>query len=352
MLINKIDTNNNVVLDFGKSKNTNFNANSRENKTNNKIMILALGTLASAGIAAVALKNPKFRTQINLLKNKIGLELPKKQAETMSKTAAKTAVSTFTIASAMTALARVEKQKAKKIENKENEVILKDFAEENTPVITVAELHDIAEDGGIIPLSVFKINGEEFVLPEIKKAEDNETAEGCLSLEDFKNAQGTFFNGNAYLASEPYDGKIVISKDNEQIIMNYENGVLNKTQVNELNEDGTYNPVLRKTIKKYPEGTKVIKVLKRRYTKDNSADSVQWFTEKTYKINDSSIDITDNDLFNQELSTYYRKQKNGTWKGIYEDRVFDFYTGSHIIPRYVDTGKILTPRQYKKFMRG
>ena len=352
MIINKIDTNNNVVLGFGKSKNTNLNGNSKENKTNDKAMMLALGTLAAAGIVAVALKNPRFRTQINLLKNKIRPELPKKPTETISKTAAKTAVSTFTVASAMTALARAEKQKAKETENKENEVILKDFAEENTPVITVTEPHEITEDGGIIPPSLFKINEEKFVFPEIKEAEDNETAEGGLSLEDFKNAQGTFFNGNAYLASEPYDGKIVISKDNEQIIINYENGVLNKTQVNELKEDGTYNPVLRKTIKTYPDGTKVIKVLKRRYSRDDSAESVQWFTEKTYKINDSSIDIIESDVFNQEIGTYYKKQKNGKWKGIYEDKVFDFYRGPHIMPKDVYTGKILSPRQYKKFMKG
>ena len=343
MLINKISTNNTIYSSFGKynkiTSNNNLTDNKSKIKSNNKKEIaLILGALALAGVITVALKNPqKIKTQINLLKNKILPETSKKEVQSVSKKAA--AISGVAVISAMA------------VKPNEGEKDKTDNVAENIVPVIDAVPYDVNIDDNNV--EVFESETNPSVVEEIeKKAENEEELTEGFSIEKFKKAQGNFVEGKAYLASEPYTGKIIILKGNEQIIMNYENGDLNKTEINEKDNQGIYEPKVIKLFEKDENGTKKIKIFNRKYSLQDSEPTVQWFVAKSYTINDSDIEIMTNDIFDQKLGTYYRKQKNGKWNGYYEDRVFNFYTGPHIIPRDISTGKILTTKQYKKFLEG
>ncbi|MBQ9245694.1 hypothetical protein IJ182_05450 [bacterium] len=345
MQINKINANYASNINFGKIKKTNVTENTQKNNTNNsKKLLLALGALALTGSVIVTLKNHKFEAQINKAKKALEeSDTIKKAFENFSKNKKKIALGAAAVAGsgavASAAISKDEKSEVDVLPQNENEDKLFDKK----------EISEISENN--TPEDIEK--NDESVIKAGKAVEESTKA---LTLEDFKKANGEFWKSEAYIGNNPYTGDIILKETgNEKIVATYEDGYLTQATTNVKVENGSFEPQKIKNYSTDRNGTTTVEIKKRKYDIDNRVDGLkladEWYTDEIFKINDSEVTILNHTPFNDYLETHFKEQKDGSWKGYYEDRRFNTKTQKYeVVQIDAETHNVLNKRQVKKIM--
>ena len=328
MNIEKIGAYSVKTVNFGKSKTKTAPSNINHKKDNKQKVIFALGALALISMAYVAYTKKKFGSEINILKEQIFNKQSKNIPVYASGTAAVIGA---------TAIALNEDKKQPKTEAADDDLRK-----------SMAKIKQEIENKPIEKFTLKKTDVDKTEeQPEIKSEQ--------LTLEDFKKANGHFYRGNAYIDGNGYTGDILIQRKTNKIEMSYEKGELKKSVFSLKNIRGKYEKSEIRTYNKNEDGTRVTEKFERDFShrkiEDNALFYETWQKTEVIQVSDSKISIQKLTHFGDYLGTYFKKQKDGSWKGYYENREFNDRTKLFdIVARDTDTNKKLTRREIKKFM--
>ncbi len=357
MIINKINAYNNAYLGFGKIKRNNQQNNNTDKQHNKKKKILlALGTIALTGAAIIAYNNPKIKSKFISLKkipakgNSLAESAEKISDDIINNAgfAAGGAAALIGAGVIMNKADELQGSSARKYSNPSHD---KERTDEPSATDTpqaansaVNKTEDIIENPSSEPIHTSETDKQ-----AVSSDSNVSFSVDELSLNDFINKKGEFVSGKAYINSIPYSGNIVVQRKDKQKVLTYDFGELKSSLINRQKEDGSYEPVSKKTYSVDKAGTRTI-VTRKCYT--NSKGEQQWFKESIFKANDSEISVIHiNHPFKDANETYLKREKNGKWVGYQEERGFDYQNGYYVLPKDIHTNKIISPRKFNKFQK-
>ena len=328
MNIEKIGVYSVKSINFGKVKRNAVPNNTNRTTRKNSDVKFVLGTLA--GMTYLAYKNRKLTAEVEALKKQI---VPEKDIDDMSKNAAGTDDTS-------------DKSAAVKKDDKPSGSL----AGDNSLAESLARIKQKREGDSIVKFSPkFSIDKTSSV------AENTETIENGMSLENFRKANGRFLLGDAYINGNAYTGNIVIEGNKKKIELSYEQGQLKQSVSSLKNVFGKYEKNELRTYDKNPDGTRVTEVFERDYAHRKVGEDElfyeTWQKTEVIQVSDSKISIEMLTHFGDYLGTYFKKQKDGSWKGFYEKREYNNRTKMFdIVPRNIYTDEKLSRRAARKIM--
>lgn len=157
-----------------------------------------------------------------------------------------------------------------------------------------------------------------------------------FSLEEFLSKNGTFKKGAAYIDNKPYSGIIKARNGENQVLLEYSDGVLRQSTRFKQNKHNEMVPISRKIYSKKDSA----KVIESYSLGDKTPQGTHRIGEVTIKPDEIKVMKYGKDL---DVTTS-KKQKNGSWKIEHEKFSADRKHPNHIqqVKTNTSNGKVST----------